>query len=108
MGQSVFYSSLWECVATNSTIRLPALTFVLSHLPRNNGRHGGMESQQYILGSDIQVICTAVCMSLTDSSVLVQRSALELLLQVEIFFLGIKGLDFLAIKAKTKSKYKFK
>ena len=83
VGASVFYSSLWECVATNTTIRLPALTFVLSHLSRQNGRQtvGGVEHQLHILGSDIQVICTALCISLTDTSVLVQRSALELLLQ---------------------------
>ena len=79
VGANVFYSSLWECVATNSSVRLPALTFVLSHLSRGNGRpsHGVAE---HILGGDIQVICTALCMSLTDSSVLVQRSALDLLL----------------------------
>ena len=53
VGQTVFYSSLWECVATTSSIRLPALTFVLSHLPRR--KHGGVETQQHILGSDIQV-----------------------------------------------------
>ena len=83
VGATVFYSSLWECVATNTTIRLPALTFVLSHLSRQNGRQtvGGVEHQIHILGSDIQVICTALCISLADTSVLVQRSALELLLQ---------------------------
>ena len=71
VGGSVFYSAIWECVAVstylktgsvhlyctvqvNTTIRLPALTFVLSHLARRHGG-GALETQQHILGADIQV-----------------------------------------------------
>ena len=71
---SVFYSVLWECVATNATIRLPDLTFWLA----------GMDEQQlYLLGTDIdiEVMCRAICLALRDSSALVQRSVLDLLLQ---------------------------
>ena len=52
VGGSVFYSAIWECVAVNTSIRLPALTFVLCHLGR---RSGALETQQHILGEDIQV-----------------------------------------------------
>ena len=51
---SVFYSALWECVAVNSSIRLPALAFVLCHLGRRHGV-GALETQQHILGENIQV-----------------------------------------------------
>ena len=61
---SIFYSALWECVATNATIRLPALTFWVA----------GMDEQLYLLGTDIEV-CRAICLALRDSSALVQRSA---------------------------------
>ena len=54
VGGSVFYSALWECVAVNTSIRLPALTFVLCHLGRRHGG-GALETQQHILGEDIQV-----------------------------------------------------
>ena len=40
----------------------------------------------------IQVICTALCSALTDASVLVQRSALELLLQVTLASYSVKTL----------------
>ena len=81
---SIFYSALWECVATNATIRLPALTFVLDHIVRTSrGQQGvaGMDEQLYLLGTDIEVMCRAICLALRDSSALVQRSALDLLLQ---------------------------
>ena len=42
---SGFYSVLWECVATNATIRLPALTFWVA----------GMDEQLYLLGTDIDI-----------------------------------------------------
>jgi len=78
----VFYSGLWECVATNATIRLPALTFVLAHIVRGGrGQLNGMDEQLFLLGSDIEVMCRALCLALRDSSALVQRSALDLLLQ---------------------------
>ena len=42
----------------------------------------GMEEQQLdLLGTDIEVMCRALCLSLKDNSALVQRSALDLLLQ---------------------------
>jgi hypothetical protein len=39
----VFYSALWECVAANATVRLPALTFVLSHCGNKRSRAAAME-----------------------------------------------------------------
>ncbi|KDR16353.1 protein dopey-1 homolog isoform X2 [Zootermopsis nevadensis] len=76
VGRSHFYGCLWECLASNSGIRLPAISFVLSHF---NKKHT-MEDQLYIMGTNIDVMVNALCAGVQDSSVLVQRSALDLLL----------------------------
>ena len=81
---SVFYSALWECMATNATSRLPSLTFVLGHIMRTSrGQQGvaGMDEQLYLLGTDIEVMCRAIYLALRDSLALVQRSVLDLLLE---------------------------
>ncbi len=94
---SVFYGALWECVASNQSVRLPALTFVLAHISKKGRRPaGGSEGsggeatpvcvrQSYLLGNDVGVMVRAVCQAVQDSSapsvaVLVQRNALDLLL----------------------------
>lgn len=76
VGRSHFYGCLWECLASNSGIRLPAISFVLSHFNKKLS----MEDQLYIMGTDIDVMVNALCAGVQDSSVLVQRSALDLLL----------------------------
>lgn len=83
----IFYGALWECVASNQSIRLPAITFVLAHVNKRSRRgEGGGECtpvadrQSYILGNDRDVTVRAACAAVQDSSVLVQRNALDLLL----------------------------
>ena len=71
----VFYGSLWECVAVNPAIRLAAISFVLRHIDRKVP----MMNQVELFGSDPLVIVKAICAALLDSSVLVQRCALDLL-----------------------------
>ncbi|XP_064461644.1 protein dopey-1-like isoform X2 [Ornithodoros turicata] len=71
-----FYGCLWKCVLCNPGIRLQAITFVVSHYNRKLS----MEDQLYIIGTDIDCMVQALCAALQDTSVLVQRSALELLL----------------------------
>ena len=61
-------------------LRLPALTFVLAHCGKKN-RSGNITMQPHQLGTDHDVMCRALCLALQDTSVLVQRSALDLLLQ---------------------------
>ena len=73
---SFFYGCLWKCVAENPQIRLPAYTYILSHLDRKKS----IEDQLDILGENLDLMIHSVCTSLEDSSVLVQRSALEFLL----------------------------
>ncbi|KAK3513332.1 hypothetical protein QTP70_012379 [Hemibagrus guttatus] len=74
--QSVFYSALWGSILTSAPVRLPAISFVLLHLNRKLS----MEDQLYIIGSDIELMVEAVSTSVQDSSVLVQRSTLDLIL----------------------------
>lgn len=100
VGKTYFYGCLWECVACNSAIRLPAISFVLLHINKKLS----MEDQMYIMGTNVDVmvsIClcgppqtsphthltppslfqvNALCCGVQDTSVLVQRSSLDLLL----------------------------
>ncbi|XP_048790798.1 protein dopey-1 isoform X2 [Lagopus muta] len=74
--QSAFYSALWGSLLTSPAVRLPGITYVLSHLNRKLS----MEDQLYIIGSDIELMVEAVSTSVQDTSVLVQRSTLDLIL----------------------------
>ncbi|XP_042561092.1 LOW QUALITY PROTEIN: protein dopey-1 [Clupea harengus] len=74
--QAAFYSALWGSILTSPAVRLPGVSFVLLHLNRKLS----MEDQLYIMGSDIELMVEAVSMSVQDSSVLVQRSTLDLIL----------------------------
>ncbi|XP_038049265.1 protein dopey-1-like isoform X2 [Patiria miniata] len=76
MVKSNFYSALWECVSTSPGVRLPAVSFVLSQLDRK----ASMKEQQHILGNNRITLVNAVCDSLYDSVVLVQRTILDLVL----------------------------
>ncbi|KAM5256859.1 protein DOP1A isoform 1-T1 [Ctenodactylus gundi] len=73
---SAFYSALWGSLLTSPAVRLPGITYVLAHLNRKLS----MEDQLYIIGSDIELMVEAVSTSVQDSSVLVQRSTLDLIL----------------------------
>uniref|UniRef100_A0A665VI29 DOP1 leucine zipper like protein A n=1 Tax=Echeneis naucrates TaxID=173247 RepID=A0A665VI29_ECHNA len=74
--QSAFYSALWGSILTSPAVRLPGVSFVLLHLNRKLS----MEDQLYVIGSDIDLMVEAVSTSVQDSSVLVQRSTLDLIL----------------------------
>ncbi|KAF4794723.1 hypothetical protein TURU_100145 [Turdus rufiventris] len=52
--QSAFYSALWGSLLTSPAVRLPGITYVLSHLNRKLS----MEDQLYIIGSDIELMAT--------------------------------------------------
>ncbi|XP_058800674.1 protein dopey-1 isoform X2 [Phymastichus coffea] len=76
VGPKYFYACLWDCLASNSIIRLPAISFALSHFNKKLP----MEDQVYMMGTNIDIMVTALCAGVQDNSVLVQRSALDLLL----------------------------
>ncbi|XP_066455082.1 protein dopey-2 isoform X2 [Eleutherodactylus coqui] len=76
IGQEVFYSSLWGSVLVNSSIRLPASLFVVSHINRDVSAN----AQSSMLGKDKQLAIKSLCVSVMDSNVLVQRNTLEILL----------------------------
>ncbi|XP_053312756.1 protein dopey-2 isoform X2 [Spea bombifrons] len=75
-GQEVFYGALWGSVLVNSSIRLPASLFVVSHINRDLPA----KAQSHMLGNDSQLAIKALCVSVMDSNVLVQRNTLEILL----------------------------
>ena len=73
---NVFFGCLWKCMAENPQIRLPAFTYILARFDRKLL----IEDQVEILGGNCDLMVHSLCTSLGDTSVLVQRSALEFLL----------------------------
>ncbi|CAG9824126.1 unnamed protein product [Phaedon cochleariae] len=71
-----FYTCIWQCVANNSPVRLPAISYVLAHYSKKMS----MEDQLYLMGNDIGLMVSGLCAAVQDSSVLVQRAALDLLM----------------------------
>lgn len=49
---SYFYTCLWECVATNASIRLPAISYLLDHF----NKKVGMQEQMSIMGKNHDVL----------------------------------------------------
>lgn len=76
VGPPYFYTCIWQCVANNSPVRLPAVTYVLAHYSRKYP----MEDQLHLMGHDIGLMVSGLCAAVQDSSVLVQRSALDFLI----------------------------
>ncbi|KYB28372.1 protein dopey-1 homolog isoform X2 [Tribolium castaneum] len=76
VGSKYFYTCIWQCVTNNSPVRLPAISYVLAHYSRKLP----MDDQLYLMGHDIDLMVCGLCAAVQDSSVLVQRSALDLLM----------------------------
>ncbi|XP_042221570.1 protein dopey-1 homolog isoform X2 [Homarus americanus] len=76
VGQAEFFGCLWDCVWGNSGVRLPAIT----HIMACYNKKLSTEDQLYILGTNIDVTVSALCQAMEDSSVMVQRAALDLTL----------------------------
>ncbi|XP_043557177.1 protein dopey-2 isoform X2 [Chiloscyllium plagiosum] len=75
VGQEVFYGALWGSVIVSPSIRLPASLFVVNHINRSLSRR----EQKYMFGKDPHLAVKALCASVQDSNVLVQRNTLEIL-----------------------------
>jgi hypothetical protein len=51
-----FYTCLWECVATNASIRLPAISYVLDHF----NKRLGMTEQTYLMGKNTELMVSQI------------------------------------------------
>lgn len=71
-----FYTCLWECVSTNASIRLPAISYLLDHFNRKLS----MQEQLSLMGKSHDVLMAGLCACLNDPVILVQRNTLEFLL----------------------------
>ncbi|XP_059475824.1 protein dopey-1-like isoform X2 [Neocloeon triangulifer] len=71
VGKDPFYACLWDVLASHSSVRLPAVSFVLGRFDRRKP----FEEQSHLIGPS-----ESLCLALQDSSVLVQRAVLDLLL----------------------------
>lgn len=52
VGAKHFYACLWDCLASNSGIRLPAISFVLAHFNKKLS----MKEQKYIMGTNTKIM----------------------------------------------------
>ncbi|XP_076857747.1 protein DOP1B isoform X2 [Brachyhypopomus gauderio] len=76
VGQSVFYGALWGSALVSHLVRLPASLFIITHFDRM----ATSREQNHMLGTDHRLTVKAICLSLHDTNVLVQRNMLEILL----------------------------
>lgn len=71
-----FYTCLWECIVTNASVRLPAITYVLEHYDKK----APCVTQRELMGSSAELMVNGLCSCLNDAVILVQRNTLEFLL----------------------------
>ncbi|XP_024216432.1 protein dopey-1 homolog [Halyomorpha halys] len=76
VGPSHFYGCIWDCLASNSCVRLPAISYILAHFDKKLPT----EDQAHIMGNNIDVMVCGLIACIEDSSILVQRCALDLLI----------------------------
>lgn len=76
VGPSHFYGCIWDCLASNSSVRLPAISYILSHFDKRLST----EDQAHIMGNNIEVMVCGLIACIEDSNILVQRCALDLLI----------------------------
>ncbi|GAA98597.1 hypothetical protein E5Q_05284 [Mixia osmundae IAM 14324] len=74
---TLFLQNLWLILITSPFSRIPALNYLLRRMP-SVGRDDSIVG---IVGSDVGLMIRAIAASLEDTQVLVQRSALDLLVQ---------------------------
>lgn len=76
VGSSHFYGALWKCIMKNSSIRLPAISFIILHFNKKRP----ISEQSHIFGLCMPTLVRAICAALLDANILVQRAILDLLL----------------------------
>lgn len=75
-----FHSCIWSAIIAESSIRFPAIQFILSNYEVKK-RSGSINTndQLYLIGNSIDLMINAVCCCLQDANSLVQRSILDLI-----------------------------
>uniref|UniRef100_A0AAG5DBM9 Dopey N-terminal domain-containing protein n=1 Tax=Anopheles atroparvus TaxID=41427 RepID=A0AAG5DBM9_ANOAO len=71
-----FYTCLWECIVTNASVRLPAITYVLERYDKKLP----CAVQRELTGNSEELMVNGLCSCLNDAIILVQRNTLEFLL----------------------------
>jgi galactitol-specific phosphotransferase system IIB component len=91
-----FYTCLWSAIVSQSSIRFPAIQFILTNYENRkklvnlqqqqaNSMSNQMpskrelEDQLYLIGNSIDLMINGICCCLQDSNPLVQRSVLDLI-----------------------------
>lgn len=71
-----FYTVLWECMAVNASVRLPAISYLLEHF----NKRCNMMDQSFVMGYNRDIMISGLCACLNDGVILVQRNTLEFML----------------------------
>ncbi|XP_044736097.1 protein dopey-1 homolog isoform X1 [Chrysoperla carnea] len=79
VGIQEFYAALWKCIQCDSPARAPAVAFALTHINKKTGQNS---SAPFLQEENTVLMIGALESALQDNSVLVQRSALDLLIIV--------------------------
>lgn len=66
VGAAWFYTCIWQCVRSNSPVRLPAISYVLQHFNKKLS----MEDQLYLMGNDIDVMVRNILSFFCDKTIL--------------------------------------
>lgn len=76
VGREYFYGAIWRCIFNNPSVRLAAISFVVSQFNKKKS----LEEQIHIMGTSVETLVNGICTSLLDPAVLVQRAILDLLI----------------------------
>eukprot|EP00794_Sanderia_malayensis_P000522 gene522-1172_t len=74
--QESFFSAVWGCSLHSPPVRLSAMIFIQNHLSKLSSQ----VDKKYVIGNNRQLMVNALCSSLEDSNVLVQRITLDFML----------------------------
>lgn len=81
-----FYTCLWSAVVSQSSIRFPAIQFILTNYENkkrltstSTNSSQTADDQLYLIGNSIDLMINAICSCLQDPNPLVQRTILDLI-----------------------------
>ncbi len=88
--EKYFYTCLWSAIVAQSSIRFPAIQFILANYESKkkttasntktslqNNQSNQQEDQLYLIGNSIELMINGICCCLQDSNPLVQRTILD-------------------------------
>ena len=81
--EKYFYTCLWSAIVSQSSVRFPAIQFILANYETKKKSNltqpmqSADEDQLYLIGNSIDLMVNGICCCLQDPNPLVQRSILD-------------------------------